>query len=175
MTMRSMFVLAGAACALAAGCSSPEDETAAPAPEPVLTGNPVATQASDGGPMTAGEWMIGEDANGAHARFGPTNSEPLLAMECDAASQVLTLTRADEATSGQTYILEAGGMRASLDMVPAGGDLPIQMAEINRTMPIFQAFAQPNAIITVSGPDGGALRLPGAPGIARVIEACSRG
>ena len=172
MNMRSMLVLGGA-CALA-GCSSPEDEAVTPAPEPVLTGNPVTTEASDGSAMTAGEWVIGEDANGAHARFGPTNSEPLLALECDSASQVLTLARASDAISEQAYVLEAGGMKASVDMEPAGGDLPMQTAEINRAMPIFRAFAQPGAVITMSGPGGARLLVPGAPGIARVLEACSR-
>ena len=174
-TLPARYALCLAAGALPASCASPEDEEAvARDPSPALTANPVMTQAPDGSPMTPGEWVIGEDALGAHARFGPPASEPVLALECDAGAQVLTLARAGEAAGGQTYILEAGGQRARLDMAPTGGELPMLQAEVNRTMPIFRAFAQPGNAITVTAPDGAVLRLPGAPGIGRVIDACAR-
>jgi len=166
---------------LLAACSSGEDaaeETAQAGPAPTMTSNPVMTAAPDGSPITPGTWEIGEDARNAHARFGPPGSEPVLAMECDVASQRLTLTRAGDAGAQaggeQTYILEASGMKASLDMAPATSGLPMLEAEINRAMPIFQAFEPVDSVITVTGPDGDVLRVQGAPGISRVIEACSR-
>ena len=57
--------------------------------------------------------------------------------------------------------------------MPTGGELPMLEEEIDRDMPIFKQFAETGTVITVTAPDGEALRLPGAPGIARVIEACS--
>jgi hypothetical protein len=183
MTMVALAPRRWAAClagaALIAACSSadePQEEVIAPEPE--LTGNPVMTQAPDGGALTPGEWVIGEDALTAHARFGPAGGEPVFAMECDVATQALTLSRAvaapADAGGEQTFILDAGGQRASVDMAPAGGEPPMLRAEINKAMPIFQAFQPLDNVITVAGPDGEVLRMQGAPGIQRVIEACSR-
>lgn len=187
MTIRAsqssrMLLTAAAALVALAGCSRGEEEDGADtlaAPTPELTGNPVMTEAPDGSPMTPGEWVIGEDANGAQARFGPPASEPVFAMECDTASQSLTLTRAGGVEEGaaeteQSYILEAGGERARVAMAPTGGQLPMLRAEINRAMPIFANFSQLGNVITVTGPDGMVLRMQGAPGIRRVIEACSQ-
>lgn len=171
--------------ALLAACSSPEEEdgaeqAAAIAPAPELTGNPVMTQAPDGGAMTPGTWEIGEDALNAYARFGTPGSEPVFAMECDVATQTLSLTRAvateaeGETGGEQTYILEAGGLKASVDLAPGGGALPLLTGEINRAMPIFRAFQPLTNVITVTGTDGAVLRMQGATGISRVIEACAR-
>ncbi len=168
-------LLAAAALVALGGCSQAADEPepiATPAPE--LTGNPVMTEAPDGRPMTAGEWAIGEDASGAHARFGPPASEPVFAIECDTASQELVLSRPGGAEGEQTFVLAAGGERARVDMEPTGGDLPMLRAEINRAMPIFAAFSELDNVITLTGPDGEVLRMQGAPGISRVIEACAR-
>ncbi len=182
---RAGFILGFALAALLAACSSAEEEdgteqAAAIAPAPELTGNPVMTRAPDGGAMTPGAWEIGEDALNAFARFGTPGSEPLFAMECDVATQTLSLTRAGEAgaqgadTGERTYILEAGGQQASVDLAPGGGVLPLLTGQINPAMPIFQAFQPLANVITVTGPDGAVLRMQGAPGIGRVIEACSR-
>ncbi len=160
-----------------AGCSRDNqdgDDAVADRPEPVLRGNPVMTQAPDGSPMTPGEWDIGEDASGAHARFAVPGNEPVFAMECDAVTQSLTLSRADASPDAQAYVLEASGQRARVDMEPTRGALPMQRAAINKEMPLFAAFSNLGTVITVTGDDGETLRLPGAPGIRRVIEACSR-
>jgi len=166
------------ACALIAACSSSEEPDASgPTPEPTLTPNPVMTAAPDGSAMTPGEWLIEENGDGAQARFGPVGGEARFAMVCDRATRTLTVTQAGDAATGtegeQTYILEAGGRQARLDMTPTGGEPPMLRAAIDRTQPVFQGFAQLGSAISITSPGGEVLRMPGAPGISRVIEACS--
>ena len=98
-------IAAIASCLLVAACSSSgEDDTAdaETAPVPVLTSNPVVSEAPDGSLMAEGEWFIEEDARGASARFGSPGSEARLSLICDAATQTLTLARAGDAESTQT-------------------------------------------------------------------------
>ena len=164
-------LLAASCAALLAACSSPEEEGRAPRdPAPAL----LPTSAPDGAMLSPGQWTISEDADGAHARFGPSASGPVLALECDAGTQALTLTRAGDADEPRSYVLEAGKEKARVDLAPTGGELPMLEAEINGALPIFDQFAQKGSIITVTAPEGDNLRLPGAPGIARVLDACSR-
>lgn len=171
---RAVLAIASAGSLLAACSSSAEDEaTPEDVTAPVLATDPIG-EAPDGSALAEGEWFIEEDAAGASARFGPPASEAILSLVCDASTQTLSLTRAGEAEEMQTYVLEAGGTAARVDMTPTGGELPMLRAEFNPGMAIFREFAESGNFITVAAPDGGLLRLPAAPGIARVIEACSR-
>ena len=171
ITIDRSLLLAASCAALLAACSSPEEERSAPRdPAPAL----LPTSAPDAAMLSPGQWTISEDADGAHARFGPSENEPVLALECDAGTQALTLMRAGDADEPRSYVLEAGKEKARVNMAPGGGELPMLEAEINGALPIFEQFAQKGNIITVTAPEGDNLRLPGAPGIARVLNACSR-
>ena len=155
-----------------AACSSAEDAET-PAPQPSLTPNPVMTAAPDGSAITPGEWFIEEDGDGAQARFGTMGSEPRVTMNCDRATRTLTLAYAGDGEGQQTYILDAGGEQASLDMTPTDGEVPMLSAEINPMQPVFRGFSQLGSVIEMTAPDGRVTRMPAAPGISRVIEACS--
>ena len=177
MTSRISAFLAASALALAlTACSSgadEADETAASAPEPVMTQNPTPTAAPDGSPLAEGSWNITEDAGGASAAFGPPDGEALLVIACDRPSSTLTLVRSGAGEGAQQYVVEAGDAAASLDMMPIDGPLPTLRAEIASNAPVFAGFAEENNVITLSAPDGEALRVPSAQGIGRVFEACS--
>ena len=107
------------------------------------------------------------------ARFGTMDGAPRVTMECDRATQMLTLTQAGSAEGRQTYVLEADGQRARLDMDPVGGGVPVLSAQIDGTQPVFEGFATTGRVITITSADGEVLRIPTAPGISRVIDACS--
>ena len=177
MQFRSAVTLAFAA-GLAVGCSSPEETGDAEAPEPVATQSPTPTPTTtntptDGQPLAEGEWFIEESASGASAAFGPPQTEAVLLIRCDKPTRTLTLTRAGDAEQAQTYTIEAGGQAATLDMEPVGGPLPTLEAEIDPGASVFSGFTEAGGVITMTSPDGEALRVPTAPGISRVFEACS--
>ncbi|GAA0275874.1 hypothetical protein GCM10009127_15640 [Alteraurantiacibacter aestuarii] len=161
--------------ALLAACSSGEDvsEEEVQAPEPVLTSTPVATAAPDGSPLAEGQWTISEDANGASASFGPAGSDALVVIACTTASRALSMTVAGSSDGTQPYVIEAGGTAARLDMVSTGGTLPMMRADIARDAPVFGGFVMPGQAVSITAPDGSILRLPTAPGIRRVFEACA--
>lgn len=173
MQFRTAFTLALAA-GLASACSSePEGSDEAAVPEPVMTQNPVPTAAPDGSPLTPGTWNITENAEETTAMFGEEATEADLVLTCNRASGAVTLTLASGNTGADTYIIEAGGQAASLDMQPTGGELPQMTAEIEPTASVFQGFMQENGVITINSADGSqALRVPSASGIYRVFAAC---
>lgn len=162
------------AAGLASACSSePEGTDDAAVPEPVMTQNPVPTTAPDGSPLTPGSWNISENAEGTTAMFGEEATEADLALTCNRASGAVTLTLASGNAEADTYIIEAAGQAASLDMQPTGGELPQMTAEIEPSAPVFQGFMQENGVITISSADGSqTLRMPSASGIFRVFAAC---
>lgn len=173
MQFRTAFTLALAA-GLASSCSSePEGAEEAAVPEPVLTQSPVPTAAPDGSPLTPGSWNISENAEGTTAMFGEQATEADLSLTCNRASGAVTLTLASSNAEADTYIIEAGGQAASLDMQSTGGELPQMTAEIEPAAPVFQGFTQENGVITISSADGSdVLRVPSAYGIYRVFAAC---
>lgn len=177
MQTRSILVLAAGAALLCA-CSSADEpvaeESPAALPTPVMTSTPTPTVAPDGSPLALGSWNINESGTGASAGFGPDGGEALLLVTCDAASKTLSLAVSNATPGNQTFVVEAGGTAARLDMVADGNTaLPRQVAQIAINAPVFGGFVMPGGVIEVSQPGGATLRVPSAPGIRRVFEACS--
>jgi hypothetical protein len=158
-----------AATALAA-CSRQADEQAA-APTPSLTTQALPTQAADGTPLAAGEWLVEETGNGASARFREQGGADALVLVCDRANRALSLSRAGTVAQPQRFRITIGAQKADVMMAP-GGALGLA-AQVDSTQPIFAAFADPAAVIELTGPGAAALRLPGHPGISRVLAACA--
>lgn len=163
---------------LLAACDTAED--AAPAtpaasatPTPVLTSSPVPQVAADGSPLAAGAWQVGETATGADARFVSPEGKGLLAITCDAASKVVSLSVTSAAPGNQTFVLQSGGAAARLDTIADGNAAdPHQYAAIAPDAPVFAGFVQPGGTIEVSQPGGATLRVPATSGVRRVFEAC---
>ncbi|HEY6816123.1 MAG TPA: hypothetical protein VI168_11330 [Croceibacterium sp.] len=154
-----------------AGCSQQaEDETSA-TPTPALTTEALPTTAADGTPLTLGEWLIEETGGGASATFRETGGANALALVCDRANRALSLTRAGGAAVPQRYRLTIGAQKADVLLAPGGG-LGLT-AQVDQTQPIFAAFADPAAVIEVTGPGTPPLRVPGHAGIGRVLTACA--
>ena len=168
--MISRIALASLGALALAGCGDNSADEAA-APEPVLTPNPTPTAAADGGALTPGSWQIGEDASGAVAAFGEADSEPLLTIACNNATGALTMRRAG--TAAGAYTVDAGGTAAKVDMAAAEDALPMVEAAIDPGAPVFAAATDPAATLSITSPAGDTIRVPGAPGLRRVIEACS--
>ena len=166
--MRNVFPAMGLLVLAACGDSGSGD-TAPPQPE--LTQNAAPTVAADGGALTVGEWTIGEDAAGAHAMFGEANSEPRLVFACDSATHVLSMSRAG--SEAGAYVVEAGGQAARVDMATAGAEMPEVSAAIAPGAPVFAAATDPANTLSITSPGGDTIRMPGAPGLRRVLEACS--
>jgi hypothetical protein len=158
MRLRPALPLLLVASALAA-CSPQADEAA-----------PSLTQATDSAPLAAGEWLIEETAGGASARFREQGGADALALACDRASRTLSLSRAGTTAQPQRFRITVGAQQADVMMGP-GGALGLG-ATVDVRQPIFAAFADPAAVIELSGPGLPALRLPGHPGISRVLAAC---
>lgn len=163
---------------LLAACDTAEDATrATPAasatPTPVLTSSPVPQVAADGSPLAAGAWQVGETATGADARFVSPEGKGLLAITCDAASKVVSLSVTSAAPGNQTFVLQSGGAAARLDTIADGNAAdPHQYAAIAPDAPVFAGFVQPGGTIEVSQPGGATLRVPATSGVRRVFEAC---
>ncbi|BBC72375.1 conserved hypothetical protein [Altererythrobacter sp. B11] len=162
---------AAAALALGACSSRDEAEEATPSPTPVLTPAVQPTVAADGTALTPGRWEVGENAEGTRATYGETPEVPTLTFTCDRASKDLALTIADAAAKVGVYRIEAGEMKVGLSMA-ASGDGGVK-ASVDRSQPTFASFADPAALITISGPDIQPLRVPGRSAIDRVLTACS--
>jgi len=175
MYLRS--ILVAASLAGLAACNSADEpvaeDTAAAVPAPVMTSTPTPTVAPDGSPLALGSWSINESGTGASAGFGPSDGEALLLVTCDAASKTLSLAIGNATPGNQSFVVEAGGTAARLDMVADGNTaLPRQVAQIAIDAPVFGGFVVPGGVIEVSQPGGATLRVPSAPGIRRVFEAC---
>ncbi len=176
MKSRSLLSLA-VASSLLAGCNSAEEpapvDSPVAEPVPVLTSTPTPTVAPDGSPLAPGSWNISENGTGASASFGPADGEALLLVTCDAPSKTLVLSIANTTPGNQSFVVEAGGSAARLDMVADGNaQAPRQTAAIARDAPVFGGFVVPGGVIEVSQPGGSTLRVPSAAGIRRVFEAC---
>ena len=169
MRARPALPLLFAAIALGA-CSQQADEQTA-APSPTLTTQAAPTQAADGTPLTPGEWLVEETAEGASARFREQGGADALVLVCDRANRALGLSRAGTTAQPQRFRITIGAQKADVMMAP-GGALGLN-ATVDGTQPIFAAFADPAAVIDLSGPGATALRLPGHPGISRVLAACA--
>jgi len=169
MRFRPALPLLSAAAALAA-CSQAEDDAAAPAPTPTLTTQALPTTAPDGTPLAIGEWLVEESAGGASAAFREQGGANALVLVCDRASRALNLSRAGSAAEPQRFRITIGTQKADVMLAP-GGTAGLTAA-VDGTQPIFAAFADPAAVIEVSGPGAPVLRLPGHPGISRVFAAC---
>jgi len=170
MRFRPALPLFLAAIALA-GCSQQADEQAAsPTPTPTLTTQALPTVASDGTPLAIGAWLIEETAGGASARFREEEGTDALVLVCDRANRALTLSRAGTAAAPQRFRITIGVEQADVILAP-GGALGLT-ATVDGTQPIFAAFADPAAVIDLSGPAAATLRLPGHSGISRVLAAC---
>lgn len=177
MNMRANLTMIGATALLAA-CNSadePADQAeTAQSPTPQLTSSPTPTQAADGTPLAAGSWSITETADGASATFAQTNAEPQIEVSCNAATRTLSMQLPGSASGVQPYVLESGGTAARLDMTQTGdADAPHMAAEIALDAPVFGGFVQPGGIIQITYPGGNILRVPSAPGIRRIFEACA--
>jgi len=162
------------ACALLAlaACSQQSDDqaAAAPTPTPALTTQALPTAAADGSPLALGEWLIEETAAGARATFREQGGANALVLACDRASRALTLSRAGTYPEPGRFRIAIGAQLADVMLAP-GGELGLT-AQVDRAQPIFAAFADPSAVIVMSGPGAQALRVPGHPGISRVLAAC---
>jgi len=164
--------IAAALLALAACSQQSDDETAAaPTPTPTLTTQALPTAAADGTPLAIGEWLIEETAAGARATFREQGGANALALTCDRASRTLSLIRAGTAQEPGRFRIAIGAQLA--DVVLAPGGEPGLTAQVDRAQPIFAAFADPSAVIAISGPGAPPLRVPGHPGISRVLAACA--
>lgn len=151
-------------------CSKSNDEpSAAATPTPVLTTAAAPTVAADGTKLTVGQWNVGETAGGASAVFANDGAAPELVLVCDRNTKTLWLERPGDITA-QTYRLEVAGLKADVKMAVADG---MAKAQLDQTQPIFAAWSDPAATISVTAPVGVALKLPGDVGISRVIAACS--
>jgi len=172
MRLRPALPIAAAALALAACSPQNDDETtAAPTPSPTLTTQPLPTAAPDGTPLAVGEWLVEETGAGATATFREQTGGNALVLACDRASRTLSLNRAGSATEPQRFRITIGTQVADVMLAP-GSELGLT-AQVDRAQLIFAAFADPAAIIAISGPGTMPLRLPGHPGISRVLAACS--
>ena len=170
MRLRPALPLLFAASALAACSQQAEDEAAVPTPTPTLTTQALPTQAADGTPLAIGEWLIEETAEGASARFREQGGADALVLVCDRANRALNLSRAGTTAQPQRFRITIGAQRADVMMAP-GGALGLNAA-VDGTQPIFAAFADPVAVVELAGPGAASLRLPGHPGISRVLAAC---
>lgn len=171
MRVRPALPLLLAATALAACSQQAEDEAAAPAPTATLTTQALPTQAADGTPLAVGEWLVEETAAGASARFREQGGADALLLTCDRANRALGLGRAGTAAQPQRFRIAIGAQKADVMMAP-GGALGLN-ATVDATQPIFAAFADPAAVIEISGPGAVPLRVPGHPGTSRVLAACA--
>ena len=171
MRVRPALPTALAVVALAACSQQSDDSAAAPTPTPTLTTHALPTAAPDGTPLAVGEWLVDETAAGAGATFHEQGGANALSLACDRANRALVLNRAGSATMPQRFRITIGAQRADVMLSP-GGDLGLT-AQVDRAQPIFAAFADPAAVIDVAGPGAAPLRLPGHPGISRVLAACS--
>ena len=160
-----------AATALAACSQQADEQAAAPMPTPSLTTQPLPTQAADGTPLAAGEWLVEETGNGASARFREQGGADALVLVCDRANRALSLSRAGTTAQPQRFRITIGAQKADVMMAP-GGALGLA-AQVDGKQPIFAAFADPAAVIELTGPGATALRVPGHPGISRVLAACA--
>ncbi|TIX50473.1 hypothetical protein [Alteraurantiacibacter aquimixticola] len=175
MNMRFVAPLACAAALLSA-CSSadePAEEAAPETPAPVLTNSPTPIAAPDGSPLAPGSWSINESASGASATFGQADTDPLVNITCNRESNGLTLSINTPKLGSQAWVIEAGGTAARLDTMSNGEVVPYQVAAIALDAPVFGGFVQPGGTIEMTGPAGEVIRLPTAPGIRRVFEACA--
>lgn len=170
MRLRPALTTAAAAAALVA-CSQQGDDAAAPTPTPSLTTQAHPTAAPDGSPLAAGEWLIEEDAAGARATFREQGGANALVLSCDRASRALSLIRAGTAAEPQRFRITIGAQLADVMLAP-GGDAGLT-AQVDRAQPIFAAFADPAAVIDIAGSGAARLRVPGHPGISRVLAACA--
>ena len=168
MRLRPALPLLFAASALTA-CWQLADEQA-PTPTPTLTTQALPTQAADGTPLAAGEWLVEENGGGASATFRGQGGADVLALMCDRASRALNLSRAGTAGQPQRFRITIGAQKADVMLAP-GGALGLSAA-VDRAQPIFAAFADPAAVIELAGPGAPTLRVPGHPGISRVLAAC---
>lgn len=170
MRFRPALPLLFVATALAA-CSQQADEQAAPTPAATLTTQALPTQAADGTPLAAGQWLVEETGGGASARFREQAGADSLVLVCDRANRTLSLSIAGTTAQPQRFRITVGAQKADVMLAP-GGALGLT-AQVDGTQPIFAAFADPSAVIELSGPGAAALRLPGNPGISRVFAACA--
>jgi hypothetical protein len=170
MRRRRALPIAATVMALAA-CSQQSEDQTADAPTPTLTTQALPTAAPDGTPLALGEWLVEETAAGASATFREQGGAAALGLTCDRASRALRLNRAGSATEPQRFRIAIGAQLADVLLAP-GGDLGLT-AQVDGTQPIFPAFADPAAVIDLTGPGTAPLRLPGHPGIGRVLAACA--
>lgn len=145
---------------------------AEPSPTPTLTSNPQPTADPQGNAVAAGQWFITENASGATAMFGEANTEPLFTIACRDGSGPLVVTRSAAADAAGTYTISAGESSARVAMRDSGGALPMIEGTLSVGDPVLQAMAQQDATGSIVGPEGDVLRVPGAPGLRRVVEAC---
>ena len=160
------------AALLLAACNSAEEPDEAPTPTPRLTTQAVPTTSAEGAPLTAGSWTIEETAGGASAAFGEAGRQAALVLVCTRNTGAVTLSRPGAGQEPQTFTLQAGDQRAAVQMSTTSEPRPALEAQIDPTQPIFAAFIDRGESIEIGAPGAAALRIPGHPGISRVIEAC---
>ena len=170
MRLRLALPLLLAASALTACSQQADEQAAAPTPTPTLTTQALPTQAADGTPLAVGEWLVEENSGGASAMFREQSGANALVLVCDRASRALNLSRAGTTAQPQRFRIAIGAQKADVMMTP-GGALGLT-ATVDGTQPIFAAFADPAAVIELAGPGAPTLRVPGHPGISRVLAAC---
>lgn len=173
--MRKTFAALGC-IALLAACNSSEDAVeevqTAEAPSPINPNAPV-TQAADGTAVAEGSWDVSESSDGASAVFAAASGGEQLAIRCNTADKVVTLSMAGAAEGEQAWRVDAGGEAARVDMTASLTEAGRMVAEIEPTLALFHAFAIPQQTVAFTSPDGMKTYYPTHPGIDRVLYACS--
>ena len=172
-------LMAGAACAMLAACSSePEmgeaEQAVVDAPQPALTTSPMATSAPDGSALVQGEWNVNEDATGVRAQYGVAGMQPSLTVTCDPAYNAVTLSMASSVGTAEAWRLDAGGEAARIDMLPSGGVLPELTAQVDQGLAIINSLADQGQTFMLTSPQRQSFQFPTHPGIRRVIDRCKQ-
>ncbi len=169
-TILPLLALAASACSPAQ--DGADQDQAPPPPQPVLTSQPAPTTAEDGTPLAPGSWAVEENADGASAVFSDPDGQKLAILACNRNARRLVLTKAEQASGPKAFRLSVGDLQARVDMVPVTDPLPGYSAEVDGSLPLFAAMADPAESIRLGAPGGMELHLPTHPGMSRVLEAC---
>lgn len=174
MRMRNQFA-ALSAIALLAACGSSEDaeEVSTAEVEAPVNPNVAATEAPDGSAVAAGSWDVGEDASGAQATFADASGTEVMSIRCNMEARTVTMSMAGAGDGEQAWRIDGAGEAARIDMTPSLTGDEAMVAEIEPSLAIFHAFAEPGQTVALTSPDGVKTYYPTHPGIDRVLYACS--